>query len=218
MMKFYLMAIILSMMLIGNPHTISAQVDKTFLFPKIEHSRQFPKVKASSSGRAVVTYVELIGNVTTVWVSTSLDSGKTWSKATSPGTVKYASIGLQRQPYTVVDNIGVLHCIWENNPVGGNLLIYYSRSADNGKTWSEAKPAYVPKSGGNDFSGIAAGDDGNIYITFLAYDEQFSDGSKHVFLVRSTDRGETWGSLTKVDRFVVGGSCECCIQNVTVSK
>lgn len=195
-----------------------AQADKDFIFPKSTVSRQFPKVTRNYNGLMVVTYVELKGNVTTVLVSTSADSGKTWSHPTSPGTVKYGNIGLQRQPYTVADNVGTLHCIWENNPVGGNLLIYCSRSADNGKTWSEAKPAYVPKSGGHDFSSIAADDDGNVYITFLAYDEQFSDGSKHVFLVRSTDRGETWGSLTKVDRFVAGGSCECCMQNVTVSK
>lgn len=217
-MKFSLILLLLVMSLIAEPMVVTAQTDPTFVFPKSTVSRQFPKVTRNYNGAMVVTYVELKGSVTTIFVSTSADSGRTWSHPTSPGTVKYGNIGLQRQPYSITDNVGTLHCIWENNPVGGNLLIYYSRSEDKGKTWSEAKPVYVPKSGGHDFSSIAADDDGNVYVTFLAYDEQFSDGSKHVFLVRSTDRGETWGSLTKVDRFVAGGSCECCMQNVTVSK
>ncbi|NQW28998.1 MAG: exo-alpha-sialidase [Ignavibacteria bacterium] len=217
-MKIFWLLLFTTFSISVTPVHTQAQIDPTFIFPKSETNRQYPKVKRGDDGTLVVTYVELVGNVTTVYVSISTDSGETWSEPTSPGTVKYASIGLQRQPYTIVDNTGVLHGLWENNEHAGNLLLYYTRSADNGATWTTPANVYVPTQGTQDFSSIASDRDGNIYITYLAYEEKFSDGSKHVFMLRSSDRGLSWGFPVRVDRFIVGGSCECCIQNVATSS
>ena len=102
-----------------------------FTFPSTI-SRQAPRITKGTDGTLVVTYIEREGNDANVFVVVSRDHGCTWSQPTSPTTVKYGSVGLQRQPHTVVGGDGTLHCLWENFWNGNQLSIFHSRSTDGG--------------------------------------------------------------------------------------
>ena len=165
-----------------------------------------------------MTYVINKGTLADIYVSRSTDDGLTWLDAGKPGSVRFNTIGLQRQPSTTAASDGSLVSIWEGViPDKSQLGIYFARSADKGLTWTA--PALVAENGlgfNQDFSSIAAGPDGNVYVTYLSFDAQGGDGRTHVFLSKSVDNGATWNAPTRVDSFEVGGSCECCIQNVAV--
>ncbi len=196
----------------------SSQTVKNYLLPKSANNRQFPKVKRSINGTVVLTYVEQMGTMATIYVVISKDSGLTWSQPRSPGMVVFASIGLQRQPYAIADNQGVLHCIWEGSKSGDVQRIRYSRSTDDGATWSVPALVDTTTTNAQDFSSIACDATGNLYVSFINGNLPLPDGYEHIFMVRSTNAGVSWEPRTRVDQFIAGGSCECCQQNIAVSQ
>ena len=201
--------------------TASSQEFAQWLFPfPSTTSRQFPRITKGADGSMVVTYVERQGNNAKVFVVLSADNGRTWTNPTSPTSVLYGSIGLQRQPYTVIGGDGTLHCVWENFWKGNQLSIFHSRSTDQGSTWSTPAPLHEVSDGRNqDFSSVAAGSDGLVYACFISGDIDDNDGYRHLFLVRSSNGGETWGTPVRVDQFTTeGGSCECCQPHVMVAR
>jgi len=215
-MKMYVIGVL---MVIGALQT-SAQGDAAWLFDfPSTTSRQAPRITKGSDGSLVVTYIERSGTDANVFVVVSRDHGRTWANPTSPTVVKYGSVGLQRQPHTVVGGDGTLHCLWENFWNGNQLSIFHSRSTDGGETWSDPAPIHDVRDGRmQEFSTIAAGRDGLVYAAFISADINDVDGYQHLLLMRSTDAGETWHGPVRVDNFSQeGGACECCQPHMQVA-
>lgn len=181
-------------------------------------SRQYPKLTTSPTGRIALTYVERSGNKAMVYVIASDDGGTSWSTPRHVTAVTYGTIGLQRQPYVVIDETNVWHAVWEDLITANQLDPFYSRSTDEGMTWSTpVSVAADSNKATQDFAAITAVN-GNVYISFLDSRETFIDGFKHVYLARSTDNGTTWQAPVRVDQYghTGGGVCECCQTNLTV--
>ena len=196
------------------------QLDATWLFEfPSTTSRQAPRITKGADGTLVVTYIERDGNLANVFVVTSSDHGRTWSNPTSPTQVRYGSVGLQRQPHTVVGGDGTLHCLWENFWNGNQLSIFHCRSTDGGETWTTPAPIHDVRDGRlQEFSTIAAGRDGLVYSAFISADIDDLDGFQHLMLMRSTDAGVTWEGPIRVDNFQQdGGACECCQPHLQVA-
>jgi len=190
-------------------------------FATIDASRRYPKMTTAPNGSIVMTYVQEQGRRGLIYVSTSSDQGASWTEPSLAADVLFATIGLQRQPYAVMDETGVLHLVLEDQRIKGQVDVFYARSTDNGVSWSPPMSVVDDPDGRSlqDFSSLAIIPGGTVLITFLDK-RSISDPYRHIYIVRSTDRGQTWSSPSQVDRFdqvSMGGVCECCIQNVTAA-
>jgi hypothetical protein len=93
------------------------------------------------SGRIISTYVVPVNEDRGVYVVQSVDNGKDWStpvRAFDAVSASWERIGQSRLS---LDASGTLHLIFVRDTVrqGQPVGLYYSRSIDGGKTWSDAQ-------------------------------------------------------------------------------
>jgi hypothetical protein len=93
-----------------------------------------------------------------------------------------------------------------------NSTIYVSHSTDGGKTWSivAASPTAVWPNFVNQFSDLAIGSDGTVYLTYLNCPVHSTcTGQKStMYIQKSTDGGQTWSTQVAVDTPTLAtGSC-----------
>jgi hypothetical protein len=108
----------------GTPVNISntATVDSTT-----------PDIAFDNTGAILVTWRDEAAGNTEILLTKSLDYGLTW---TSPVNISNTS-GFSRASSIKVDSVGNFNCIWMDK-TAGNYEIFYSRSTDNGITWSSS--------------------------------------------------------------------------------
>ena len=66
-----------------------------------------------------------------------------------------------------VDNNGVIHCVWVNNPDYWNKWVYYSYSEDDGQTWSEAETVSEMDSVWRTDLHIVNDSKNNLYLSYI---------------------------------------------------
>lgn len=191
-------------------------------FEPVEASRRYPKMTMAPDGRIVMTYVQQSGSRGLIYTSLSADDGATWTTPQLAVDVLFGTIGLQRQPYAVMDDAGIMHMVFEDQRLKGQVDVFYCRSTDEGRTWTSPQSVSDDPDGRSlqDFSSIAVADSGVVLITFLDKRSEF-DPVRHIYITRSTDRGLTWSALSQVDQFdqtTPAGVCECCIQNIAAAS
>ena len=139
-----------------------------------------------------------------IFLSRSEDKGKTWtSHPVTPFDFRYGSFT------TVVwspegGDQGTLHAVtdgYENPSITGYQDIYYYRSTDGGRTWSERKNVTDddPKDLFSQYyPNIAVAPDGRVEIAF--WDTRNDPGyrANDVYLTTSRDNGVTWSKNTRV--------------------
>ncbi|MDZ4746741.1 MAG: sialidase family protein [bacterium] len=189
----------------------------TYLYPVTNTlGRHFPKITRAPDGTLVLSYATKDHSMALFYVTLSTDGGTTWSAERRFMDSPFGVITLQRQTYAIMDNKGVLHGLGMSN-IGGVMNQFYTRSEDRGLTWT---PPIKAKSASDmrhqDFGSIAVDSSGTIYISYISNNTNTADQNTHDFVVRSTTNGTTWLPEVRVDNFPVGGSCECCTQNIEV--
>lgn len=188
-----------------------------YLFPNATASgRQFPKVTRAPDGTLVLSFAVRSGDAARFRTALSTDGGMTWSADHFFMEAPYGGLILQRQPYVIMDNKRVLHAVGQTTSSMGMYATFYVRSEDLGATWTTPKEIKPTDMRHMDFSSIAVDSTGVIYISYISKGKDTSDKFMHDFLARSTTNGVTWMPELRVDRFPVGGSCECCTQNIEV--
>lgn len=209
--------------LLGYVSVLSAQQlgEPRTPFEAVAQNRRYPKMTVAPDGRIVMTYIQEHGSRGIVYTALSSDDGLTWSAPARSIDVVFGTIGLQRQPYAVMDDAGIMHMVFEDMRRLSQIDVFHCRSTDDGQTWTE--PVSVSDDpngiGLQDFSSIAVGTGGTIVITFLDKRDAL-DPYRHIYITRSTDRGLSWSAPERVDRFdptTPAGVCECCIQNVAIA-
>ena len=175
----------------------------------------------TGDGDPVVGY-DLNGNVYQggidsggVSIASSTDNGKTWNKAVIASAV---SGDFADKPWLQIDtnasspnknNLYVSNTMFASN---SNSTIYVSHSTDSGKTWSivQASPTAVYPNFVNQFSDLAIGSDGTVYLTYLNCPATSTcTGQKStMYIQKSTDGGKTWSTQVAVDTPTLApGSC-----------
>lgn len=71
-----------------------------------------------------------------IFVSRSSDNGETWTVPVEINSDATTDSGPDRRPILVTDGAGMWITVWESENEGGDLDIFYSRSTNNGATWS----------------------------------------------------------------------------------
>ncbi|PSR52749.1 hypothetical protein AHMF7605_04045 [Adhaeribacter arboris] len=90
-----------------------------------------------------------------------------------------------------------VHAVWLDLRLGKKNNIFTASSKDGGKTWSKNKLAYTSPEGGICpccRPSITADAKGNVYIMF----RNELEGSRDMYLVTSTDNGQTFGPAKKL--------------------
>jgi hypothetical protein len=175
-------------------------------------------------------YVSWFDRAADIYFTRSTDGGTTFvpevrvSKGIS--TNSYTSL-LQRTPQFAVDTRGNIHLIWMEDRINGQTDIWYSRSTDQGGTWSA--PASIMDANDSakypqDFPAIAIDSADNIYVAFLDFrgglnrSEQYT----HLFMIKSLDGGATWSNpvnaLRYPDPITNAGTCQCCKIDIEASR
>lgn len=179
-------------------------------------ARSFPRLRPGAGDVIVLTYCVVRGQQTDVYVTYSNDGGSSWSDKSLATTVRSGTIGLQRQPQTILDNQGILHLAFEDFRSGSTSIdAWYCRSTDMGATWSEPQRLGSPSY--RDFISIAADSAGHVYVSYLGNALMGVPTEARVQVFVSSDRGLTWNTPVVVDNIPGGIACECCQQSVDVA-
>jgi len=179
-------------------------------------ARAYPRLRTGAGGVFVLTYCVVRGQQTDVYVTHSNDDGVTWSEKSLAATVRSGTIGLQRQPQTILDNQGILHLAFEDFRSGSTSIdAWYCRSTDMGATWSEPQRLGLPSY--RNFVSIAADSVGHVYVSYLGNSPLGLPTEARVQIFVSSDRGSTWNLPVVVDNIAGGIACECCQQSVDVA-
>jgi hypothetical protein len=108
----------------------------------------------------------------------------------------------QYSPALVRDSGGTLHLVWQDVAASAYFDLYYSRSTDDGTTWSAPKTVPHEALTYRNAARIAAGPSHDVH---LAWRDSAPSGSDDIVYGYSTDAGSTWLTTT-VASYPAGGS------------
>jgi hypothetical protein len=122
-----------------------------------------------------------------VLFSKSLDRGDTW---TSNVQVDDGTKSSKMSQIVCVDSRGAIYVVWEDHRTPEYGDIYFSKSTDGGETWTDPDVrVHADSLGFQGFPSMAIDFWGDLYV---AYDGHTDVSYSHIYLVKSTDGGETW--------------------------
>jgi hypothetical protein len=142
-----------------------------------------PAVAADSTGIFYMAILAYSGSANGILVSRSLDSGATWQEPVrldNGGDKEYITTDLSN------DNVYV---VWENVSINGQT-IYFSKSTDQGVTYTARQPISGPASTGNGAYPVV-GPNGEIYVIWTNF-------GNTIYFDRSLDEGNTWLSTDRI--------------------
>jgi hypothetical protein len=122
-----------------------------------------------------------------IYFAKSSDMGDTW---TSSVQVDDNSSGVKKLPVVCVDASGDIYVVWEDHRPYDDTDIYFARSTDGGETWTN--PDIRVNDDPSSYQrcpSMVTDPWGNLYV---AYDNHPDGEYAHIYLVKSTDGGDTW--------------------------
>ncbi len=122
--------------------------------------------------------------------SGSIDGGKTWTPPIVIPRIPARSLGMLTPGARIAtETSGAIDIVW-SDVVFGQSDIFFTRSNDNGRTWSE--PANISRTKGNSITpALATGSNSEIHVAW----QETIEGSRNadIYYSYSTDGGKTWG-------------------------
>jgi BNR repeat protein len=141
-----------------------------------------PRLAMDASGNLNLVYGDTTGGVKHVRFMRSTDQGETFSE---PRTLSGDSNGAF-EPEIAMTQGDAINVAWEDAGAGASVILF-SRSTDNGATFSA--PKKVSRGDGNATEAhITADDTGRLSVVWV----QVIGDAKHAFYSRSTDNGQTF--------------------------
>lgn len=162
-----------------------------------------PWVSFGADGRVfwmAMTITDLAsgGEVSAMRVSRSLDGGATWN---APVTLIHDTLPFFNDKNSLTadpTDARYAYAVWDRLNYGANSgPAYYSRTTNGGDSWSTARVLYDPgpeaQTIGNQVAVLSDGTAVNLF-TEIQYGTSTTPDSATLRIVRSTDRGATWGA------------------------
>jgi hypothetical protein len=103
-------------------------------------------------------------------------------------------------PYIVADAEGALHAVYAV-PVNNGRGIYYTRSGDEGETWTEAYQVFDAAAAGwtmADYPRLTVDSQGTVYTVWVRTVPHGDGLPRGIYFAYSTDGGETWSESSEV--------------------
>lgn len=215
----------LLLLLLAGASSASAQVFTipTQLLPRDSGKLELaPRVHAKGTTVYASWIEEKSSKKGDILFATSQDGGASFTTPVRVTTTGGVMGTMQLGGEFVIDNLDYIHMVWSEPRMNAQYDIFYSRSTDNGVTWSEAID--ISRAEGNstqDYPALAADSLGNVYVAWVDNREITggTDTYDHIYFTRSSDNGATWNTPSKADHHAnnVGGSCECCRISIQAS-
>jgi hypothetical protein len=115
---------------------------------------------------------------------------QTWTEPIQISTLQ----GINRNPDFFIDNSGIIHCVWSYKVTTDYWHIYYSKSTDDGLSWSIPENVSQNTNLWMENPHIVADSENNLHLT---YDYQ-SDNSYQTLIVYRKFSGNTWSEMDTV--------------------
>jgi hypothetical protein len=184
-----------------------------------------PAMHVGRNGSIYVSWIklkedEMFGDI---YFSRSDDKGVSFLPSIRVTVGAEISPNLQRAAHFAIDIAGNIHMVWTELRVNEQHDIWYTRSTDDGMTWTT--PVAVSDDSSKylqDFPGVACDSSGNTYISWIDSRDKGRGlaTTDQLYMTKSTDNGNTWASPRKVNVMPnnMGGTCECCKQDIQAGK
>jgi hypothetical protein len=223
MNRLFIVAIILfPICLYGQTYTTPIRVN----LDKSLRADRAPMMKLDRNGNIYIAWVSgaASNGSGSISIAVSTDGGMTFNNNLVSSDADCNS-NFQRGPQFVIDTKGTIHLVWMGGRVNMQPDVWYTRSSDQGKTWS--KPITIDDAGDSskyaqDFPSIACDSSDNIYVSFLdmRMTQQKLATTPFLYFSRSTDGGMTWSVNTRADvpPNGMGGTCECCAETIASTR
>jgi len=143
-----------------------------------------PQIAVDLNGNVSLVWEDDISSTSDISFSYSTDQGTTFS---FPKSLSYHT-GNSVIPRVAVDLTGNINVVWENNRPG-NFDIFFSRSADNGATFSTPKNL---SNGSGNAQNLQIGLDAKGNINLVWNDNLPPDFHPDIYFARSSDGGATF--------------------------
>lgn len=146
-----------------------------------------PWLASDEAGHVYVVWREARNGPQEVVFTTSADAGKTWS---SPVKLSQ-SRSLTEHPKVATDGAGHVYVIWRDWRNGSGSDLYFTASADHGRTWfpTDARLNTNPPGTTEAFGPeLRAAPQGQVYVTWM----DRRNGRPDVFFTASADHGKSW--------------------------
>jgi len=186
-------------------------------------SERSPILQLGRDGGIYIAYIKGSSNGD-IYFTRSSDYGKTFMTPKRVTTTGKVNPTLQRTAQFVLDTKDNVHMVWMEARVNNQPDIWYSHSTDKGMTWTMPMSVVDADDSSKymqDFCSIAVDSSDNLYVSFLDFREEQRKNttSGALYLTRSSDGGKTWSVNTKTNVMPggIGGTCECCKQDIAVS-
>ncbi len=167
-----------------------------------------PSVAVAPNGHRFVLFFDDRNGNDDIFISRSTDLGGSFGADIRVDN----SIGASTQvfPALAVDSQGTLHAVWQDSR-GGSNRIYYSRSIDDGLSWSANVPVNTSAMGTQASPDIAIDPSDVLHVVW----EDSRTGSTHLYHARSTGVG-TFDGAVRVDSGAAGTTQTKC--SITVAS
>jgi len=134
--------------------------------------------------------------------SRSTDNGSTWTPPATLNTNAATDVGDDLEPVVRTDETGVWITIWDSDETSGGQYgldrdIFFSRSTDNGETWSPPAPLNLnaAQDWGKDDEPRLATDGSSSWVAVWSSTDTLGNrigGDPDILVAHSTDKGQTW--------------------------
>jgi hypothetical protein len=149
------------------------------------------------------------GSSNAILASRSLDDGRTWSDPIA--LIRDGSGFFNDKDAITADplNANLVYAVWDRLVAGDNGgPTYFARSADGGESWETARPIYDPGQDSQTISNaivvLPTGTLVNMFVQ-IDYDGSGDDYTARIAVLRSFDKGVSWGNpITVADLLSVG--------------
>jgi Neuraminidase (sialidase) len=165
---------------------------------------EIPAVMTDGNGTWVTVWIsrEDFNGASTdedIFFSRSTDNGATWSASQLIDSQATSGTGGENHPAVMTDGNGTWVTVWRSsedfNGAGFDQDIFFSRSTDNGATWSASQPLNSSNTVSDNFPTVMTDGNGIWVAAWFSNENLGGAGTDYdILFSRSTDNGAIWSA------------------------